>query len=133
MLHRALRVEKLDDAELAALVAAEGLEQLHPERGTRPSVHYKNLHRFNKAFIGGSAVTRQAGLEDCAKDATVALFRGEERLAETTTDAFGDFRFDHLDVDSGAYRVEVTLGERTSGPVLADLGKSLNLGVIPLT
>jgi Fe-S-cluster-containing dehydrogenase component len=127
----ALKVEKLDGPAQARL-AEEGYETLEPQRGTRPQVFYRNLHRFNSAFIGGSVVVWAGGVEDCAKGATVTLFRGEQLIAGTVTDAFGDFRFDRLPVGSGAYRVEASLDGLASGPVTAELGGSLNLGLIPL-
>ena len=36
------------------------------------------------------------------------LARGAEAIASTSSDAYGDFRFDGLAPSSGSYRVEVT-------------------------
>jgi Fe-S-cluster-containing dehydrogenase component len=128
----ALKLEKLDEAARARLIEAEGLEPLHPERGTRPGVLYRNLHRFSKAFIGGSAVLRDGEREDCAKGAQVRLLRGQEVIAETRADAFGDFKFDRLEPGSGTYTLEATLGGLRSGRVEVQLGSSRNLGVLLL-
>ena len=124
----ALRVEKLDDAGLARLVKAEGLEQLQPGRGTRPNVYYRNLHRCDRAFIGGSAMVRAGALEDCAKGATVRLYKGEDQLGETEADAFGDFKFERLEVGSGTYQVEASLGSLRSARIEVELGGSRTLG-----
>lgn len=124
----ALKVVKLDEGELARLVKEEGLEQLHPEWGTKPNVYYKNLYRFSKVFIAGSATVRKEGLLDCAKGAKASLFRGGELLAEVVADAFGDFRFDGLVEGSGTYSVVLELEGRCSAPVQVELGQSVNLG-----
>ena len=126
----ALRVEKLDEAALARLIEAEGLEQLHPQWGTRPSVYYRNLYRFNRVFIAGSVAVEKDGLVDCAKGADVTLWRGETRLAEAVTDAFGDFKFDRLEPDSGSYVVEVALASGLPRRVTVALGTSTSLGTI---
>ena len=48
------RTVKLEDGEMQQLAAAEGLEVDRPELGTRPRVHYKNLHLMTHCFVGGS-------------------------------------------------------------------------------
>jgi len=126
----ALKVERLEEAEMARLVQDEDLEQIHPEWGTKPNVYYKNLYRFNKVFIAGSVAVRVAEVVDCAKGAKARLFRGQELIAEVVTDAFGDFKFDQLAEDSGLYTVEVTLGSDRSQRLAVDLGKSRNLGIV---
>jgi len=126
----AMKAEHLEQAEMDRLVQAEGLEQLHPERGTRPNVYYKNLYRFNKSFIGGSAAIRKGEIVDCAKGAKASLYRGKDKIAETEADAFGDFKFDRLPENSGAYAVGLELEGRRSELVPVELGKSVNLGTL---
>ena len=126
----ALRVEKLDPAGAARLIQAEGLEPLHPERGTRPQVLYRNLDRFSKVFIAGSAAIQDGDRLDCAKGAVASLYRGPERIAQAVADAFGDFKFARLEPESGAYEVEVALAGRSSGRQAVVLGQSRNLGTI---
>ena len=46
----------------------EGLEVYQPELGTAPRVYYKNLHRWTKAFVAGSAVFGDTG--ECAEGAS---------------------------------------------------------------
>jgi Fe-S-cluster-containing dehydrogenase component len=126
----ALRVEHLEETQMARLVQAEGLAQIHPEWGTRPNTYYKNLFRFDKVFIAGSAALRVGDFVDCAKGAKARLFRGQELLAEVMTDACGDFKFDQLEEDSGVYAIEVSLDGDRSGRVLVELGKSRNVGIV---
>lgn len=103
----ALRAVKLSDEEMQALVSSEGLEPLAPEYGTKPRVYYKNLYRYSKLFIGGSVVVEQSGVLDCAAEMQVALLKNGEVCATTKTDAFGEFKFDALDPNSGAFVVRI--------------------------
>ena len=118
----ALKAEHLEQDEMERLVQAEGLEQLHPEWGTRPNVYYKNLYRFNKCFIGASAAVKQGDVVDCAKGAKATLFRGQDKLAEIQNIL-------HETV-TGAYAVELELDGRKSSRVPVELGKSVNLGTL---
>jgi len=52
-------------------------------------------------------------------------------VAVTTTDNYGDFKFDKLDENSGRYSVQIFAGGR-SKTVEANLGASINLGEIML-
>ena len=58
------------------------------------------------------------------------LYKGDELLQECTTDVFGDFRFDGLEQNSGAYTVELQPQDRGAQTVQVDLTASLNLGTI---
>jgi hypothetical protein len=70
-------------------------------------VHYKNLYRYTKCFIGGSVVTEVDDRQDCAQGARVSLVKEGETLRALKTDNYGDFKFDRLDRDSGAYDVVI--------------------------
>lgn len=126
----ALSFHLFTEQEIEGKVAASGLEVLHPEFQTKPRVYYRSLYRFTRAFIAGTVVSTKEGVEECAAGTGVALFRGEEKVQETTSDVFGDFKFDDLAEGSGQYRVQVS---RSSGsPVSRDvlLETSTYLGVI---
>jgi hypothetical protein len=69
---------------------------------------------------------------DCVDGAQVRLLRNGAVVAETTSDIYGDFKFDRLDEDSGAYVVEITAPGRARKTVEARLGASVNLGEIRL-
>ncbi len=123
----ALRVVRVPDDEMAALAAAENLEVLHPEYGTRPRVYYKNLYRFHRGFIGGSVATVVEGVIDCAAGARVTLLQDSRKLAATITDIFGDFKFDGLTENSGRFVVEIALPGFEEARVEVDLKTSLRL------
>jgi len=126
----ALKLVRLEPREMERRIQEEGLETLHPEWGTRPRVFYKNLYRFDKVFIAGSAAVKKGEILDCAKGAKASLYRGEDKIAEAVADAFGDFRFDKLPEGSGTYGVELEHEGRRADRVDVKLGKSRNLGTL---
>lgn len=126
----ALQMKLLDEAELKSLVREQGLNQLHPGKGTRPNVYYKNLYRYGQEFIAGSAVFKKDQLTECLEGASARLYQDGEVIKEVKTDAFGDFRFDKLDRDSGVYRVELEYEGRKTEAIQVFIGKSANLGAI---
>lgn len=129
---QAMRTVCVEDGEMQKIVREEKLEVLHPEYQTRPRVYYKNLHRFFKAFVGGSLAGEINGVTECIEGARVSLQREGRRIAETRSDPYGDFSFQGLDEGSGAYRIEI-LDERFAPKALDfTLGASLCLGTIPL-
>lgn len=103
----ALEAVRAEPAVMAERVRREQLEVLRPELGTRPHVYYKNLHRFQKCFIGGTVLTRREGVTDVVEGAQVRLLHGGREVLSTRTDLFGDFKFDALPPGSGSYRVTV--------------------------
>jgi hypothetical protein len=126
-----MRSVKIEDDEMVRRACDEQLEVLKPELGTKPRVYYKNLWRYSKCFIGGSVAMEANGVVDCVEGAVVRLLRNGTVVAETTTDNYGDFKFDRLDENSGGYSIEVSLAGRTKR-VDAQLGESANLGEIRL-
>ena len=125
----AITAQKCEDAVMQKRIADEGLENFHPEHGTKPRVWYKNLHRFEKCFIGGTLAEEKDGVVDCVEGAKVTLFKGSDRVADTTSDNYGDFKFDHLDENSGAHRVDIEAAGTTKS-LDVELGLSVNLGEI---
>jgi Carboxypeptidase regulatory-like domain len=116
---------------MARMARQEGLEVMKPELATRPRVYYRNLWRYSKCFIGGTISAEAGGVVDCVEGARVRLMQDGSVVAETTSDNYGDFRFDKLDEDSGSYAVEVSAGGRAK-TIEANLGASINLGEIRL-
>lgn len=128
----ALRIEKLEKNELSDLILSEGLKQLHPEHKTNPAVYYKNLHRFDKVFIAGSVAVEDGDIVDCVKDVQVSLLCDQEKLGQTLTDAFGDFKFDGLTPNSGSYVLKFEAKGHDLQSLQIDLAESVNLGTITM-
>ncbi len=100
----AMRAIKVEDEEMARLAREQNLEVLKPELGTKPRVYYRNLWRYSKCFIGGSVAEERQGVIECVEGASVQLVKDGASVAVTTTDGFGDFKFDRLDENSGLIR-----------------------------
>ena len=128
----AMKAIKVEDAEMERMAREQGLERMKAELGTRPRVWYRNLWRYTKCFIGGSVSAEQNGAVDCVEGAKVRLVKDGRAVAETASDNYGDFKFDKLDENSGAYAVEIEAAGRAKKTVEARLGESVNLGEIRL-
>jgi Fe-S-cluster-containing dehydrogenase component len=127
----AMRSIKAEDDEMARMARDQHLEVMKPELGTKPRVYYRNLHRYSKCFIGGSLAEEKNGAVDCVEGASVQLVKDGVALAVTTTDNYGDFKFDRLDENSGPYTLQIYASGR-SKTVETELGSSVNLGEILL-
>jgi hypothetical protein len=127
-----MRTIKVEDEEMARIARAEGLEVMKPEAGTKPRVYYRNLWRYSKCFIGGTLAAEADGIVDCVEGASVCLSKDGRTVEETTSDNYGDFKFDKLDENSGRYLVEISAPGRPRRTVEAHLGASINLGEIRL-
>lgn len=98
---QAIRAVKITDNEMATIIAEENLEPIRPELNTKPRVHYKNLHLFNKLFVAGEVLMDLDGELDCAASTTVQLNSQGQILASTETCTFGDFTIDGLAPNTG--------------------------------
>jgi len=127
----AMRAIKVEDEEMACMARDEGLEVMQSELGTRPRVYYRNLWRYTKCFLGGTLAAESNGVVDCVEGAQVRLNKDGRTIAETTSDNYGDFKFDKLDEDSGTYVIEIS-SKGSKKTVEAKLGTSINLGEIRL-
>ena len=128
----AMRAVYVEDEVMQRTVQDENLEVIRPELNTKPRVYYRNLWRYSKCFIGGSVSAEANGVVDCVEGATVRLIRNGQPVAQVTSDNYGDFKFDRLDENSGAYVVEVEAQGHKKKTVDAKLGVSINLGEIRL-
>jgi Fe-S-cluster-containing dehydrogenase component len=128
----AMRAIKVEDDEMQRRARDEKLEVMKPELNTKPRVYYRNLWRYAKCFIGGTVSAKTGDGVECVEGAKVQLRKGSQVVAETTSDNFGDFKFDRLDEDSGAYSVEISARDGAKKVVEARLGASANLGEIRL-
>lgn len=125
----AMRALHVEDKEMESEVRREKLETLQPELRTFPRVYYRNFYRYSKCFIGGSVTVKKDGVIDCFSGAWVTLKLGNQVVAETTSDVFGDFKFDGLDPSSGKYEIEISHPQHGKVSAEAELGKeSIYLG-----
>jgi len=127
----AMRAISVEDEEMTRVAREQNLEVMKPELNSRPRVYYRNLWRYSKCFIGGSVSEEKDGVIDCLEGASVQLLKDGASIAVTTTDNYGDFKFDRLEENSGHYTVQIFASGR-SKTVEADLGASINLGEIRL-
>jgi TPP-dependent indolepyruvate ferredoxin oxidoreductase alpha subunit len=102
------------------------------KRDTGPRVYYRKLHRYACAFVGGTLTEVREGREECAAGVGVALLRAGTEVASTTSDVFGEFKFDGLGEGSGAYEVVARPGTAPAPSIPVVLGSSVYLGSIPL-
>ena len=128
----AMRAIYIEDDAMQRKAQDEQLEVIRPELGTKPRVYYRNLWRYSKCFIGGSISAEANGVVDCVEGATVRLLRNGQLVQEATSDNYGDFKFDKLDENSGAYVIEIEAKGRRKRTVETKLGVSVNLGEIRL-
>jgi len=79
--------------------------------------------------VAGSVAYKKNGAVDCADEAEVALYQKKKKIAETSTDNFGDFKFDNLEENSGRYTIEIKFNgdEKT---LEVELEKGVNVGMI---
>ena len=129
---RAMRTLHVDDGEMQRIVREEKLSVLHPEFGTKPRVYYRNLERWTRVFVAGSVAGKIGGVTECIDGARVLLERDGAKLAESMSDAYGDFRFNGLEEGSGAYRVRIEDARFAPKTLDVALGKTVVLGAIML-
>jgi Fe-S-cluster-containing dehydrogenase component len=81
----------MEPEEMERKILKEALEVYRPGLGAKPNVFYKNLYRFEKAFVAGGILKDN----ECAEGVEVAL-KGNNVNCSQITDYFGDFKFDAL-------------------------------------
>ncbi|MBL0714490.1 MAG: hypothetical protein JJV98_12395 [Desulfosarcina sp.] len=103
----ALSLVHVDDDQWQSMMTEQDLQPLSTAGNIKPQMGYRNLYRYDACFVAGSVATGQATVAECVVDAAVQLFDDGRVLAETKTDAFGDFKFDGLADHSGPYFIEI--------------------------
>lgn len=125
----ALKAVLVEDSDMEVLKSRESLEELKPELKTKPRVYYKNLHLYNKCFIGGTVVKKNQSLEDCLKNAVAVISQDGSQLDEVVTDEFGEFKFDGLEPESGEYNINIMHAEYKTLSISVLLTNSVYTGV----
>jgi Fe-S-cluster-containing dehydrogenase component len=129
----ALSLAQADETEMNEIIKTERLETYREGLNTRPRVYYKNLYRFTRCFIGGSIAMKVGNKDECAEGARVTLLDGGSNpIAESVTDAFGDFKFDDLEEAGGTYTLRIEYTGYQTKTVEVKLTQSVYVGTILL-
>lgn len=121
---RAMEVFKADDVSMQAKVQSEELRVLSPELNLNPRIYYRNLHRSDSCFIGGSVTAQVGAVIECIADARVDLLKDGKSVSSVKSDSFGDFKFDGLASGSGEYEISIHHTEHGKAFVTAKLSHS---------
>ncbi len=127
----ALTFHHIGDENFDDFVASNNLT--NPQTGENTafdSVLYKNIDKYTKCFVTGSVAINKNSVEDCVKGAEVELYQGNTLTACTATDTFGDFKFDGLDKNSGAYQIKIRHDDQYRQQIDVTLTKSIFIGTI---
>lgn len=128
----ALSARLLHEAELTELVKKEQLEVYLPQLNTRPRVYYKNLFRYTRCFIAGSAALLE--IDECAEGAMVTLSGKSIKIAlEATSNNYGDFKFDNLLADGESLTLKLEYPGYEKQITTFKLTDSVNLGTFYLS
>jgi Fe-S-cluster-containing dehydrogenase component len=123
----AIRLVLADDAEWAKIVADEGLEDYQAQLDTSPRVKYKNLYRWDKIFVAGSAVFQDT--DECAEGAQVTVQSGGVTVGEGVANNYSEFVVDKLDAGK-EYTVTVEAAGYKTYSTTVTSAASINLGTI---
>jgi Fe-S-cluster-containing dehydrogenase component len=127
----AIKLVLADDAEMAKLAAAEGLEAYRADLGTKPRVFYKNLYRWDKVFVAANVAYKDT--DECAEGAkvTVKAAATGATVGEAATNNYGDVRVDKLE-PSAEYEVLIEAAGYKPHSARVTLDVSRNLGLVLL-
>jgi Fe-S-cluster-containing dehydrogenase component len=125
----AIRLVMAEDADMAAMAAAEELRAFKADLGTEPRVWYKNLHRWDKVFVSGSVAYQDT--DEVAEGAEVTVRGGTTVAGEGATNNYGEFLVDRLE-PGAEYTVTIEAAGYKPFTTTVTLPESLNLGLILL-
>jgi hypothetical protein len=129
----AMQSARLTDAELQTLRSREELEELRPDLQSRPRVLYRNLHKVNRLFLGGT-VTRRLVEDgsDNVSEAQVELLVPGAPATICRTDIFGDFKFDNLQAAGISWTLRASHPEYGHATAAGTLSESCYIGSLVL-
>jgi len=125
----AIKLELAEDDEVAKRVEEEGLERYRDSLGTKPRVYYKNLYRWEKAFVSASLVFKDT--DECAEGAKATVELDGALAGEALSNNFGDVIVDGLD-PGREYAVRIEAPGYAPHSTSVRLDQSLNLGTVLL-
>jgi tetrathionate reductase subunit B len=100
---------------------------LHPEYKAKPRVYYLNIP---KKFIAGTVYDPVEKEVVIGGTCTLTNLKSKKKVT-ATTDGFGDFWFEGLDV--GTFDLKIAMGRKVKSFTRLNTEKDINLGDIPLT
>jgi Fe-S-cluster-containing dehydrogenase component len=118
-----------DDDEVAKKTAEEGLEAYRGDLGTKPRVLYKNLYKWEKAFVAAGICYKDT--DECADGAKVTVSVGGAKAGEGLANNYGEVVVDKL-APGAEYDVLVEAAGYRSYATTVKLDESKNLGVVLL-
>ena len=92
-------------------------------------MYYKNLHRWEKAFVGCSVVFGDT--DECAAGATVTVLAGDAVAGEAVADLFGEVMIDHIE-PGHEYVVRIVADGYKPAELTVQVDASLNAGTVVL-
>jgi Fe-S-cluster-containing dehydrogenase component len=121
----AIKLVLAEDEEMKAKAQAEGLQAYKAGLATSPRVYYKNLYRWEKAFLAASVIYKDT--DECAEGVKATVASAGKTVTEGLTNNYGDFVVDEL--EPGA-TYTLTLSAPGYEPLTREvtLAASLNLG-----
>lgn len=129
----AITAQKVTDSDMQSVVITENLRPIKAAGLAKPRVFYKNLDSIETWFLAGTVVSQNGEGVNCVEGAEVTLCDSSGAvLVHTSTDCFGDFRFDKLTPSSGRYLITVLSDGQTAKAEVA-LEASQHVGEIVLT
>jgi Fe-S-cluster-containing dehydrogenase component len=118
-----------DDAEMAAKAAAEGLVAYKAALGTKPRVLYKNLYKWEKAFVAAGVAYKDT--DECAEGAKLTVKSAGATVAEGVANNYGEVVVDGLQPGS-QYEVIIEAAGYKPYSATVTVADSTNLGVVLL-
>jgi Fe-S-cluster-containing dehydrogenase component len=125
----AITAHNLDEEKWQSLIYENDLTTNLPEHGTGSRVLYKNIKKFTHGFIAGSVALKDT--DEVAQNARILLTddRGQ-RIMETITDNYGDFKLRGIKEATDRFQVEIKVADLPVKSLVIDFKASLNLGTI---
>ena len=125
----AIKLVREEEAEFGKRIAAEGLERYRDGLGTKPRVYYKNLYRWDKAFVACALVLGDT--DECAEGVRAVVRLDGVTVGEGVSDNFGEVLVDELEPGK-EYAVTLTLDGYKPADASVKLDESRNLGTLVL-
>ena len=125
----AIKLVIAEAAEMERRVAAEGLERYRDGLGTRPRVYYRNLYRWDKAFVACTLVFGDT--DESAQGVKAVVELDGAPVGEAVSDNFGEVLVDRLEPGK-EYAVTLTTPGYEPASMSVKLEKSRNLGTVVL-